>query len=344
MSVAEAHPATPQDRFAAAPMMGWTNAHTLRFYRLLTQDALLYREMLTARAIDHSPYRDALLWLPKESGRVALQLGGCEPELLAKAAGLAAQFGYSEINFNVGCPSKRVQQGAFGACLMKEPTLVRQCVQAMAAASPLPVTIKCRIGVDQHDDEPFLHRFIEAVSASGACRTFILHARIALLSGLSPKQNRNIPPLQYERVYRLKAAFGHLRIIINGGIQNAQEAARHLQQVDGVMLGRAICREPYLLAKLQQQLATPKTPLPDPVRILKSYIPYVTEQLERGISLALLVRPVLTLLQGYPGVARFKRYMSTHLHRPQADASLLTSGLAQLEADMARHNGYRQAG
>lgn len=318
-------------------MMGWTNAHALRFYRLLSQNVLLYREMLTARAIYHSKRRDALLWLPNNVGRTALQLGGSEPKLLALAVQSAAPFGYSEINLNVGCPSPRVQKGAFGACLMKSPELVRDCVQAMAEVTTLPVTVKCRLGVDQHQTPDFLHRFIETVTAQGMCRTVIIHARIALLDGLNPKQNRTVPPLLYERVYEQKAAFPNLRIFINGGIQNVEQASTHLNHVDGVMLGRAICRNPYLLAKLQQRLCTPGAAPPDPIAILRRYIPYVTEQFHKGVSFATLIHPVLPLIQGYPGAAIFRRHISSFAHRKGANSDLIETALAKMEAVGARY-------
>src|SRR5262245_41689870 len=239
-------------RFCVAPMMDWTDRHCRFFHRLLTRRALLYTEMMTAEAVLHGN-RERLLGFSPEEHPVALQLGGSDPARLAQAAAIGAEYGYDEINLNVGCPSDRVQEGRFGACLMAEPELVADCVAAMRARVPVPVTVKCRIGIDQQDIEADLERFVSAVAAAG-CRTFIVHARKAWLQGLSPKENREIPPLDYGRVYRLKAAQPELEIVINGGIASLGEAEAHLAKVEGVALGRAAYQTPYLLAEVDRRL------------------------------------------------------------------------------------------
>src|SRR5215470_142452 len=252
---------TGPHRFSVAPMMDWTDSPCRMLHRCLTRHALLYTEMVTAPAVLHGD-RERLLGFDAFEHPVALQLGGSEPAELAAAARVGADLGYDEINLNVGCPSDRVQSGRFGACLMREPALVADCVAAMRAAvsdsgRDVPVTVKCRIGVDEQDDFAALHRFTELQACAGL-RTLIVHARKAWLHGLSPKENREIPPLNYPRVYRLKREFPQLRIVINGGIQDPAAALRHLQHVDGVMLGRAAYHDPYQLARLEQALfATP---------------------------------------------------------------------------------------
>ncbi len=236
--------------FAVAPMMDWTDRHCRVFHRQLTRHALLYTEMVTAQAIKHGD-RQRLLGFDSVEQPVALQLGGSDPRLLAEAAKIGEDFGYSEINLNVGCPSDRVQEGRFGACLMAEPQLVGDCVAAMMAAVKIPVTVKCRIGIDDQDEIEGLNRFVEAVAATD-CNTFIIHARKAWLKGLSPKENREIPPLNYARVYKLKNDFPQLNIILNGGLDSLEAAQAALQNFDGVMLGRAAYHTPWLLADVDR--------------------------------------------------------------------------------------------
>ena len=246
-------PATPAAKpkiFAVAPMMDWTDRHCRFFHRVLTRHALLYTEMVTAQAVRHGN-RGRLLGFDRREHPVALQLGGSDPALLAQAARVGADFGYCEINLNVGCPSDRVQSGRFGACLMAEPGLVADCVNAMAGAVDVPVTVKCRIGIDDQDDEEDLENFISTVARAG-CGTFIVHARKAWLKGLSPKENREIPPLNYERVHGLKQRHPELTIIINGGLSGLDEALTQLAHVDGVMLGRAAYHTPWLLHDVDQ--------------------------------------------------------------------------------------------
>ena len=242
----------PAPKFCVAPMMDWTDRHCRFFHRLLTGRARLYTEMVTAEAILHGD-RQRLLAFNAEEHPVALQLGGSDPARLAQAATIGEGFGYDEINLNVGCPSDRVQEGRFGACLMAEPDLVARCVAAMRTRVAVPVTVKCRIGIDDQDSEADLERFVSAVANAG-CKTFIVHARKAWLEGLSPKENREVPPLDYGRVYRLKAAHPELEIILNGGIGSLEEAATHLAHVDGVALGRAAYQNPYLLAEVDGRL------------------------------------------------------------------------------------------
>ena len=240
-------------RFAIAPMMEWTDRHCRFFHRLLTRRALIYTEMITTGAVIHGDRARLLGYDPAEHP-VALQLGGSEPAKLAECAGIAADLGYDEVNLNVGCPSDRVQEGRFGACLMAEPNLVADCIAAMRSRVLVPVTVKCRIGIDAQDSEAELERFVAALAGAG-CRTFIVHARKAWLDGLSPKENREVPPLDYGRVYRLKAAHPELEIVINGGITSLEEAESHLQHVDGVAVGRAAYQNSYhLLADVDRRL------------------------------------------------------------------------------------------
>src|SRR5262245_4164603 len=266
-------------RFCVAPMMDWTDRHCRFFHRLLTRRAFLYTEMVTAQAVLHGRRERLLAFSPQEHP-VALQLGGSDPRRLAQAAAIGESFGYDEINLNVGCPSDRVQEGRFGACLMAEPALVADCVAAMRARVGVPVTVKCRIGIDDQDSEADLERFIGAVARAG-CRTFIVHARKAWLQGLSPKENREVPPLDYPRVHRLKAAHPELEIVINGGIASLDEAAAHLAHVDGVALGRAAYQNPYLLADVDRRLFGATGTLSRRM-VLDALLPYAGGPLQAG--------------------------------------------------------------
>src|SRR5690242_8507181 len=281
-------------------MIDWTDRHCRMLHRQLTSRALLFPEMLTSGAVVHGD-RARLLGFDAGEHPVALQLGGSEPGELAEAARIGAELGYDEINLNVGCPSDRVQSGRFGACLMREPTLVRECVAAMREAVAhlaVPVTVKCRVGVDDQDEYAGLAGFVEAVQASG-CDTFIVHARKAWLQGLSPKENREIPPLNYARVYRLKQDHARLAVVINGGISTLAEIDGHLRHVDGVMLGRTAYHEPYRLAEVEHALHG--TPLPDRDDVLQRLRPYVEAHLARGDRLQHITRHILGLYQGLPG-------------------------------------------
>ena len=291
-------------------MMDWTDRHCRVLHRLLTRRALLYTEMITAEAILRGD-RQRLLGFSGIEHPVALQLGGSDPSKLADAAQIAADFGYDEINLNVGCPSDRVKGGHFGACLMAEPGLVAACVAAMRAAVTLPVTVKCRIGLDDQDSEADLSRFIDVVADAG-CTVFIVHARKAWLNGLSPKQNREIPPLNYDRVYRLKAARPDLTIVINGGIASRAEGLRHLQFVDGVMLGRAAYQTPYLLAEVDTEFFACDRAPTSRDDVLDQLLPYASEHIAKGGRLNNITRHVLGLYHGQPGAKAFRRYLSEH--------------------------------
>ncbi|MFC4822104.1 tRNA dihydrouridine(20/20a) synthase DusA [Dokdonella ginsengisoli] len=305
--------------FSVAPMMDWTDRHCRYFHRLLAPNARLYTEMVTAPAVIHGD-RERLLGFDASEHPVALQLGGSEPAELAQAARIGAGLGYDEINLNVGCPSDRVQSGRFGACLMREPALVAECVAAMRAAVSgserhVPVTVKCRIGVDEQDEYTALADFVDRVHAVG-CDTFVVHARKAWLQGLSPKENREVPPLNYERVYRLKREHPQLSVVINGGIAQVSQVHEHLRHVDGVMLGRTAYHEPYRLAELEHALFG--TPLPDRDDVLRRLRPYVEAHLARGDRLQHISRHVLGLYQGLPGARAFRRVLSEEAHRAHA--------------------------
>jgi tRNA-dihydrouridine synthase A len=307
-------------------MMDWTDRHCRYFHRLLAPHARLYTEMVTTGAVLHGD-RERLLGFSTEEHPVALQLGGHEPHELAACARIGAELGYDEVNLNVGCPSDRVQSGRFGACLMREPALVADCVAAMRAAVSIPVTVKCRIGVDEQDDYEALHRFAELLVGAGL-RTLIVHARKAWLHGLSPKENREIPPLNYPRVYQLKREFPHLTIAINGGIGTAEAAQTHLPHVDGVMLGRAAYHDPYVLAQLEHALFD--TPLPDRGAILAGMRPYIEAYLRGGDNLNHVGRHLLGLFLGLPGARAFRRHLSEHMHRAGADFGAIAGAMAAM--------------
>lgn len=314
-------------RLSVAPMMDWTDRHCRYFHRLLAPHALLYTEMVTAAAVIHGD-RARLLGFDASEHPVALQLGGSEPAELAQAARIGAQYGYREINLNVGCPSDRVQSGRFGACLMREPALVARCVAAMREAVAdlsAEVTVKCRIGVDEQDEDAALAAFVEQVAAAG-CTRFIVHARKAWLAGLSPKENREVPPLNYARVYRLKREHPQLHIVINGGIGTLAAVHEHLHHVDGVMLGRSAYHEPYRLAEIEHALHA--TPLPERDAVLLQLRPYVEAHLARGDRLQHITRHVLGLYQGLPGARAFRRVLSEQAHRADAGWAVVERAIA----------------
>jgi tRNA-dihydrouridine synthase A len=306
-------------------MMDWTDRHCRSFHRLLTRNALLYTEMLTAPAIIHGD-RERLLACDAREHPVALQLGGSDPMALAEAADIGASFGYVEINLNVGCPSDRVQEGRFGACLMAEPGLVAACVSAMRARVEVPVTVKCRIGIDDQDAEDDLQKFIETVAAAG-CITFIVHARKAWLAGLSPKQNREVPPLDYARVYRLKASRPDLTIVLNGGIAGLDDAEQHLAYVDGVMLGRAAYQTPYLLAHVDQRLFGSDESVVSRAEALELLMTYTSRHLESGGRLNNVIRHVLGLYHGQPRARSFRRHLSENAVKDGAGMEVLIDAL-----------------
>ncbi len=307
-------------------MMDWTDRHCRTFHRILTRHARLYTEMVTPGAVIHGD-RERVLGFGAHEQPVALQLGGSDPIKLAESAKICADLGYIEINLNCGCPSDRVQGGHFGACLMREPTLVAECVQAMKQAVAIPVTVKCRIGVDEQVPEQALFALATAVVAAGA-DALIVHARSAWLEGLSPKENRDVPPLNYEVVYQLKRAFPTVPVVINGGILDLAQCRTHLAQVDGVMLGRAAYQNPELLRLIDSEFFEADAPVEDTFAALAAFRPYVAAQLERGVRLHSMTKHLLGLFPGQPGARRFRRYLSTEGVRTGA-------GLAEYDAAIA---------
>lgn len=316
-------------RFCVAPMMDWTDRHDRFFLRLLSRHARLYTEMLTTGALIHGD-RARFLRFDAAEHPVALQLGGADAEALARCAEFGQAAGYDEINLNCGCPSDRVQEASFGACLMLQPQKVAAGVAAMARAVTLPVTVKCRIGVDQSEDYAFLRAFVEEVAAAG-CGTFIVHARKAWLSGLSPKENREIPPLCYDTVYRLKQEFPRLRIVINGGIRTLDEAEAHLRHVDGVMLGREAYENPWLLAAVDARLFGADAPALTRAEVVRRLMPYVERELAAGATLAHITRHILGLYRGQPSGKAFRRVLSQQACRPGAGLEVLEAALAEVE-------------
>jgi len=306
-------------------MLDWTDSHCRYFFRLLCKHALLYSEMVTTGAILRGDAARHLRFNAEEQP-VALQLGGSDPSDLAACARIGEQYGYAEINLNVGCPSDRVQNGRFGACLMAEPELVADCVAAMRQAVSIPVTVKSRIGIDDKDSYPELLNFIATVSAAG-CGSFIVHARKAWLSGLSPKENREIPPLRYDVVAQLKQDFPHLEIVINGGITTLNAAASLLETVDGVMLGREVYHNPYILSRVDRELFGDDSPIPSRRDIVLALIPYVEKQIARGARLNNIARHVLGLFHGADGARAWRRHLSEHAAKPGADARVLLRAL-----------------
>ena len=315
-------------RFCLAPMMDLSDRHCRYFWRQLTREALLYTEMVTCGALLHGDARRFLQFDPAEHP-VALQLGGSDPNQLARCARMAQEWGYNEINLNAGCPSDRVRAGRFGACLMAEPELVRDCLAAMLDAVDIPVTLKHRTGIDDLDSWEQLCHFVGTAAASG-CRTFIVHARKAWLRGLSPKQNRDIPPLQYDTVFRLKREFRELEIVINGGIESVHQSQQLLQQVDGVMLGRAAYQNPGCLAQVDKELFGSNAPTCNHFAVVERMLPYIDTQLANGSRLNHITRHMTGLFQGIPGARRYRRYLSEHACLPGAGSEVLLEATAQL--------------
>jgi len=313
-------------RFCIAPMMEWTDRHCRYFHRLLTRHALIYTEMLTTGAVLHGD-RARLLGFDPFEHPVGLQLGGCEPHALAQSARIGAEFGYDEINLNVGCPSDRVQEGRFGACLMAEPRLVGDCVAAMKAAVAVPVTVKCRIGIDDQDPESTLFTFAEIVKTAGA-DALIVHARKAWLKGLSPRENREVPPLDYPLVHRLKAAHPDLEIVLNGGIASLEQARPHLGVLDGVMMGRAAYQEPWRLLGVDPLFFGTAAPFRTPKEAAKALIPYIERQLDNGLRLHAVTRHTLGLFRAVPGARAFRRHLATAAVKPEARAHVMAEALA----------------
>ena len=308
-------------RLSVAPMLDWTDRHYRYFARLITRHTLLYTEMVTTGALVHGE-RERFLRFDRAEHPLALQLGGSEPAEMAACARMGADWGYDEINMNVGCPSDRVQSGRFGACLMAEPALVADCVAAMKAAVNVPVTVKTRIGIDQRDSFEELATFTEQVAAAG-CDALIVHARKAWLQGLSPKENRDVPPLRYDVVLRLKEAFPRLPMVINGGITTMAQARAHLERVDGVMIGREAYQNPWILAAADAEVFGDRAPPPTPMAVLDGILPYIERRLAEGVPLNTITRHLLGLFHGRPGAKAWRRHLSEHAHRSGAGFGVL---------------------
>jgi tRNA-dihydrouridine synthase A len=326
----------PDRRLNVAPMMDWTDRHCRYFHRILAPSALLYTEMVTTGAVLHGD-RDRLIGFNPEERPLALQLGGSDPGDLAECARIAEKRGYDEVNLNVGCPSDRVQRGRFGACLMREPALVRDCVSAMHDAVDIPVTVKTRLGVDECDSYDYFSDFVGQVAQSG-CNTFIVHARKAWLSGLSPRENRDIPELRYEWVYRLKEQEPGLTIILNGGIRTVEDASKYVETLDGVMLGRAAYHTPWLLAELQKDWfdTCGVSSREAAVEIMSQYL---SDQVALGVPVKNISRHLLGLFQGLPGARRWRRYISEHAHLDNNNVQLLRDAQAQMRPAATNHSG-----
>jgi tRNA-dihydrouridine synthase A len=315
-------------RFCIAPMMEWTDRHCRFFHRLLTRRALIYTEMLTTGAVLRGD-RARLLGFDAAEHPVALQLGGSDLAALAQSAHIGEDFGYDEINLNVGCPSDRVQEGRFGACLMAEPALVADCVAAMKRAVAVPVTVKCRLGIDDQDPEQSLFTLVAAVKAAGA-DAVIVHARKAWLKGLSPRENRDVPPLDYKIVHRLKAAHPDLNVILNGGIATLEQTTDQLANVDGVMMGRAAYQEPWRLLAVDPLLFGIAAPFATPKEAAFALMPYIERELGKGVRLHSITRHVLGLFRAVPGARAFRRHLAVEAVKPGAGAQLMADALAQV--------------
>ena len=327
-----------QHRFCVAPMMEWTDRHCRYFLRLLSRHTLLYTEMVTTGALLHGDAERFLRFNPEEQS-VALQIGGSDPAELAAAAKMGEEAGYSEINLNAGCPSDRVQRGKIGACLMAEPELVADCMKSMQDAVSIPVTIKCRTGIDDLDSLEHLTHFVGKIAETGT-RTFIIHARIAVLEGLSPKQNREIPPLNYERVFSIKDQFPSHEIVINGGIKTLQESRALLEKVDGVMIGREAYQNPGLLAHVDQELFCAETPVITEHEVLEKFIAYADRQMAEGVALKHMSKHILGLFQGQPSAKRFRRYISENAHKPDAGIEVLETAAAIMQNQLSTQEKY----
>ncbi len=315
-------------RFSVAPMLDWTDRHCRYFHRLMSKEALLYTEMVTTGAIIHG--KGDFLAYNEEEHPLALQLGGSDPAALAHCAKLAQERGYDQVNLNVGCPSDRVQNGRFGACLMGDAALVAQCVAAMREVVDIPITVKTRIGIDDQDSYPFLVDFIGTVAEKGGCDEFIVHARKAWLSGLSPKENREIPPLDYPRVYQLKKDFADLTIAVNGGIQTFEQMHEHLAHLDGVMVGREAYQSPYLMAEVDQQLFGSTRPVMKRREIVEAMYPYIEKQLSEGCYLGHITRHMLGLFQNMAGARQWRRYISENAHKAGSGVEVVQAALAKI--------------
>ncbi|MCB5225437.1 tRNA dihydrouridine(20/20a) synthase DusA [Alishewanella sp. 16-MA] len=314
-------------RLSVAPMLDWTDQHCRYFHRLMSQHAVLYTEMVTTGAIIHG--KGDYLGYNEQEHPLVLQLGGSVPKDMATCAKLAEQRGYDAININVGCPSDRVQNGMFGACLMAQPQLVADCVKAMQDKVAIPITVKTRIGIDDSDEYQFLQDFVQIVADAG-CQQFVIHARKAWLKGLSPKENREVPPLNYGRVYQLKQDFPALDISINGGIKTLAEAATHLKQLDGVMIGREAYTNPYMLSEVDAQLYGDAHPVLSQHQLVRQMLPYIEQQMQQGARFWHIARHMLGLFQGLPGARQWRRLLSEQGHLSSATPTLLEAALAKV--------------
>ncbi len=322
--------------FAVAPMMDWTDRHCRVFHRILTKRAVLYTEMVTAEAVIHGD-RERLLGFDPIEHPVVVQLGGADPSKMAEAARICADFGYDAININVGCPSDRVQKGRFGAVLMKEPETVARIAEAMMRAVDMPVTVKCRVGVDDMDEDGDFDRFVDIVAATGV-RTFVVHARKAWLQGLDPKANRTRPPLNRARVYRLKQRRPDLEIVINGELASMADCREQLHHVDGVMMGRAAYQTPWVLAGVDPALFAAPAPVNAPVQAVERYLPYVERMLARGVPLHAMVRHTLGIFHGLPGARLYRRHISECATRPGAGIEVLMQALNEVRSRLAHRS------
>ncbi|OBS94159.1 tRNA dihydrouridine synthase DusA [Vibrio tasmaniensis] len=320
------------NRLSVAPMLDWTDRHCRYFHRLLSLQTLLYTEMVTTGAILHG--KGDFLEYNEQEHPLALQLGGSNPVDLAACAKLAGERGYDEVNLNVGCPSDRVQNGRFGACLMAEPELVADCVSAMKEVTDIPITVKTRIGIDDQDSYEFLTKFVSTVSEKGGCEQFTIHARKAWLSGLSPKENREIPPLDYDRAYQIKKDFSDLVIAVNGGITTLEQTKEHLQHLDGVMIGREAYHSPFILAEVDQQIFGLDTPIKKRSQVVEEMYPYIERELSNGASLGHISRHMLGLFQSMPGARQWRRYISENAHKKGAGIEVVQTALAKIPKEL----------
>lgn len=313
-------------KFCIAPMLDWTDRHYRYFARLISKKAVLYSEMITTGALIHGD-RDRYLQFNNQESPLAIQLGGSNPDDLALCAKMAEDLGYNEVNLNVGCPSDRVQNNMIGACLMGHPELVAECIAAMQNAVSVPVTVKHRIGIDDQDSYEELHHFVNTVAGTG-CSTFIVHARKAILKGLSPKENRNIPPLKYDVAYQLKKDFPSLDIIVNGGIKTIDESLEHIMHLDGVMVGREAYQNPWILSEVDEKLYGEKANTITRHEVLEAMLPYIEQELEKGNYLGHITRHILGLFHSMPGGRRYRRYLSENAHKPGAGIDVIKEALS----------------
>jgi tRNA-dihydrouridine synthase A len=325
----------PDRRFSVAPMMDWTDRHDRYFLRLISRRALLYTEMVTTGALLHGEPARFLAFDPAEHP-VALQLGGSDPAALAECAALAEAWRYDEVNLNVGCPSDRVQTGRFGACLMAEPELVARCLRAMGEATRLPVTVKCRIGIDAMDEERDFRHFVDTVADEGGARTFIVHARKAWLQGLSPKENREVPPLRYELVHGLKQDRPELEVVLNGGLADLDAAEAHLAHVDGVMLGRAAYQDPWLLSEVDRRFFGLDSGPGARSEVVAAIAAYAAEQAGRGVPVKAVARHTLGLFNGLPGARAWRRVLSQRMHASDSGPEIFAAAEAEVTQALAR--------